>query len=268
MKKFYDSVNKRLVYVDRRANDHFWDSHWEKYNVAQMIKSAVLNRMVLVPTRKYLLKGARILEGGCGLGQNVWSLHRNGYDVYGVDYAPGTVERVNLAVPELKVIQGDIRDLVFEDDFFDGYWSLGVIEHFYDGFGQIVSEMKRVIKPGGFLFLTFPCMSKFRYRKVGQNKYLFWKESQELLAGFYQFALPVEKVKSDFIAKGFELVKSKPIGGLKGFKDELYNESLKRLLQQLYDSKNFTGRVLAWGLDQIFAPFAGHSQLLILKNLK
>lgn len=264
--KYYDMINNRLVFINNKANSFFWDSHWDQYNVEQMIKSAVLNRMILVPTQKYLPKGSCILEGGCGLGQNVWSLHKKGYDVYGIDYAKETVDKVNKAVPELKVSWGDIISLEFEDDFFDGYWSLGVIEHFYEGFDAIACEMKRVIRPGGFLFLTFPCMSKFRYKKAKQGKYLKWQESQELLADFYQFALSIQKVKIEFMAKGFELVKSKPLAGLKGFKDEIEHKSLKRLLQQLYASKNFTGRVLAWGLDQAFASFAGHSQLLILRN--
>jgi len=268
VKQFYDPLNNRLVYIESNANSHFWESHWDKYDLEQMIKSALLNRMVLVPSRRYLHKGARILEGGCGLGQNVWSLHKNGYDVYGVDYAASTVKKVNNAIPELKVSCGDVRSLRFDNNFFDGYWSLGVIEHFYEGYDTILNEAKRVLKPGGFLFLTFPCMSKFRAKKAAQGKYLLWDEPQELPGNFYQFALSAENVESTFRSKGFKLVKRKYTSGLKGFKDEIGHHQLKKLLQQIYDSKSFPGMVLAWVLDKILSKFAGHTRLLIFKNLK
>jgi len=266
VKRFYDSVNDRLVYVDNKANECFWDVHWNKYDIEQAIKLATLNRLILVPTHKYLFKGAQILEGGCGLGQNVWSLQKNGYDAYGIDYAEDTVKKVNAVIPELKVSCCDVRRLKFENDFFDGYWSLGVVEHFYEGFDTIAHEMNRVIKPGGYLFLTFPCMSKFRRRKVRLGKYKIWKENPSELDNFYQFALPEESVISHFLNDGFTLIEKKSIGGLKGFKDEIEHKEAQRLLQKLYDSGNIVSRVLAWGLDQLLAPFAGHCKLLVFRK--
>lgn len=47
----------------------------------------------------------------------------------------------------------DVRKLQFADGFFDGYWSLGVIEYFWEGYNEIVNEVKRVIKPGMFSVL-------------------------------------------------------------------------------------------------------------------
>ena len=265
---YYDDRNNRLVYINKKASPRYWDSHWNRYEVQKAIKTVIFNRLIMGPSKKYLPGGGRILEGGCGLGQNVWVLARHGYDTYGVDYADETVRKVKDALPELKVSCGDVRDLFFEDNYFDGYWSLGVIEHFYNGFGAIAGEMKRVLKPGGYLFLTFPCMSKFREKKAGQGKYSLWKEDDTLLSDFYQFALSAEAVKVEFLDKGFELVKSVPLSGLKGFKDEIEFQSLKRILQALYDSQKKTIKVLAWALGKILAPFAGHSRLLIFRCLK
>jgi len=268
VKRFYDSANNRLVYINNnKVGNRFWDVHWNKYDIEQMIKSVVLNRMILVPTKKYLSIGSRILEGGCGLGQNVWSLKQAGYNVFGVDYAMETVEKVNDIVPELNVSVGDVRQLTFENNFFDGYWSLGVIEHFYNGFDSIAHEMKRVIKPGGYLFLTFPCMSWFRRRKVMLGSYKIWKETSSGLDNFYQFALSGEIVESQFFNNGFVLVEKKSIAGLKGFKDEIGHKTAQGLLQQLYDSTNIILRVMAWGLDKLLAPFAGHCKLLIFKKI-
>lgn len=266
MKRFYDIENNRLVYIHTTAESEFWDSHWDQHDIRKMIQSVVLNRMILGPTRKYLKKGSRILEGGCGLGQNVWSLAKHGYDAYGVDYAIETVRRINKVLPDLQVACQDIRQLDFEDGFFDGYWSLGVIEHFYNGFEDIVVEMMRVIKPGGYLFLTFPSMSTFRRKKAHQGKYPVWEAEQPLIKDFYQFALSTNEVKSKMIQNCFELIESKPISGLKGFKDEMTNEVIKRGLQKIYDSRSFLIRVLAWGLDQILAPYSGHCERMIFRR--
>lgn len=256
------------MFVENKANVLFWNSHWDRIDIKRQIKTAAFNRLVLGPTKKYLPGGGKILEGGCGLGQNVYSLQENGYEAYGVDYAKETVRRVNNAMPGLNVCPGDVRHLAFEDSFFEGYWSLGVIEHFYSGFDDIVLEMRRVTKPGGYIFLTFPCMSLFRQKKAEKNIYRQWREETALIKKFYQFALPVETVVSKFEKMEFVFIKSQSLAGLKGFKDEIEHRSMKKLLQQIYDSTNVFIKGFAWILDLILTPYAGHSRLLIFRNNK
>lgn len=268
MEKYFDPRNSRLVFIKNNANALFWNSHWNRLDIKNQIKAAVFNRLILGPTKKYLPRGSRILEGGCGLGQNVYSLQKGGYEVYGVDYANETVMRVNKAIPQLNVSFGDVRQLPFKESFFEGYWSLGVIEHFYSGFYDIVLEMRRVTKPSGYIFLTFPCMSFFRLKKAGQGKYKQWREETALIKNFYQFALSMENVVSIFEEMKFELIKSQSLSGLKGFKDETEYKPLRDLLQNIYDSTRFSSRGIAWILDQVLAPYAGHTRLLIFRNRK
>jgi SAM-dependent methyltransferase len=265
--KYYDSSNNRLVFIQEQATEEYWDEHWNDYEVEKVVKSAASSRFILGHTRKYLRPRARILEGGCGLGQYVYCLHVNGYDSYGIDYATKTVQQVKQVIPELKVFGGDVRNLPFGDEFFDGYWSLGVIEHFYDGFEPVALEMRRVLKPGGYLFLTFPYLSFLRKLKIDQSKYELWLPTRERIAHFYQFALPGEHVSEVFRGLGFELVSSKGITGLKGFKDEVGPRRLRRLLQSIYDSTSLTGRVFAYGLDLLLSPLAGHCEIMVLRRL-
>ena len=265
--KYYDMPNNRLVFIQDRAEEDFWERHWQKYDVEKVITSASSSRFLLGYIRKYLPSGARILEGGCGLGQHLYCLHVNGYDAYGIDYAQKAVGQINEAIPELKVLVGDVRALPFEKGFFDGYWSLGIIEHFYEGFDAIALEMRRVIKSGGYLFLTFPYLSNLRKKKIDKNKYELWKSSPELVTNFYQFALSGDSVCKFFLDLGFELIARRPINGLKGFKDEIDVGSLKGLLQKVYDSTSLPGRILAYGLDQMLSPLAGHCEMMVLRRL-
>ncbi len=162
----------------------------------------------------------------------------------------------------MKIKAGDIRDLPFPDNFFDGYWSLGVIEHFYNGYERIVSEMFRVLKPEGYLFLTAPVMSPLRKTKVRLKKYPEYKESKEMRENFYQFAFDPKDVINNLKNKGFKLIDVKPCDGVKGLKDEIL--MLKPLLQPLYDAGSFPVIALKKMLDFVLRSFANHMNLFIM----
>ncbi len=68
-------------------------------------------------------------------------MQAHGYQSAGVDFAKETIERVKEIIPKLDVRVGDVRDLQFPDNYLTGYWSLGVIEHFWDGYYDILEEM-------------------------------------------------------------------------------------------------------------------------------
>ena len=177
MKVFYDKENNRLVYIGKAATSEYWDEHWlSNKDLKQIVTRG--SRFVVKITKKYLRKGSKILEGGCGIGDKVYTLQKAGYDAYGVDYAETTVKRVKELFPDLKIRVADVRRLPFEDGFFDGYWSLGVIEHFYEGYDEIALEMKRVLRKGGILFLTCPVMSPLRRLKAKMGLYPLFKEEK------------------------------------------------------------------------------------------
>jgi|SRR5450631_3156889 len=128
---YYDSNNNRLVYTGHAATAEYWDKHWN-IEEAQTLRRDLLqtdkNSFVARITRAYLKpEDGQILEGGCGSGYKLGSLYQNAFQAIGVDYAKVTVDTLNRIVPEIDVRHGDIRSLEFCDNFFAGYWSLGVI---------------------------------------------------------------------------------------------------------------------------------------------
>jgi SAM-dependent methyltransferase len=158
-----------LVYLEHHAADqNFWDSHWN-LDLARSRKILGTRRTLVTDvTRRYLRPAdGPILEGGCGIGVHVAALQNHGYQAIGVDYAAKTMAMVRQYLPRSDVRLGDVRSLVeFPDRHFAGYWSLGVIEHFWSGYEDIAREMLRVLRPGGYLFLTFPHMSPLRRVKA------------------------------------------------------------------------------------------------------
>ena len=262
--KYYDKINNRLVFVQKQASQNFWENHWAKHNVEKLIKNASSSRVILCNTRKYLRVGARILEGGCGPGQYVNCLHVNGYESYGLDYATETLKSIHQIKPELRVLSGDVNALPFKNSFFDGYWSFGVIEHFYNGYNGIALEMKRVLKRGGYLFLAVPVMSWLRRKKAIKGKYLNYNETIDAKEEFYQFALDPKRVIKEFEEKNFILKRTVKVDGVKGLKGEI--SLFKRPLQWIYDCQILPVKIIRKIIDILAKPFANHVMLFIFKS--
>ena len=263
--RYFDPVRNLLIYIESKADPSFWDSHWKlDKNITKIL--GVKNTFVSRITKQYLKpKDGIILDGGCGKGTIVASLKHNRYRVIGIDYAKKTVNILNQYLPELDIRLGDVRDLPFEDNYFIGYWSIGVIEHFWEGYESIAFEMSRVLQDNGYLFLTFPYMSPLRRMKARLGLYDLWQETMPT-NDFYQFALNSKLVIEDFQKLGFKLVMTLPFDGIKGTKDEI--AIIKPLLQKLYDYKGKKKliNVIRKNISLITSPKASHCILLIFKK--
>lgn len=266
--KYYDQNNNRLVYLRTKATSEFWDDHWQRQTaiseLAQTVRSVRRSNSVITTTRRYLPLGSKIIEGGCGRGQFVYALHRLGYRVTGVDFAAGTINRVKKLFPELDLTVADLRSLPFPNDSFDGYWSMGVIEHFYHGFADILQEVKRVLKSNGYLFLTFPHLSVIRKIKAHGKRYPAFNPSLLAAQDFYQFALDDEDVTATFARHNFQLIAKKYEGGIKGLKDEV--GFLHTPLQKIYDSPHLPVKLIKHGISLLCSRIASHSILLVLQK--
>ena len=262
--RYYDAPNNRLVYVDQKATESYWDAHWSSQNLERFAQHPPRHRWLVGVTKSYLKPGARILEGGCGLGDKVRSLHLAGFDAIGVDYAEDTVAWTNKTWPDAKSVTGDVRDLQFEDASFDGYWSLGVIEHFYDGYEPILSEMARVVKPGGYVFCTFPAMNHKRQKLARNDTYRPWESADPSIDNFYQFALDPDSVAKAFDAQGFDVVRRRGVGTLTGWSEE--SEGVRKLTKAL--SKAPLGLVSKINVivDPLLGDTYGHVYLLICRR--
>jgi len=261
MKVYYQKSKKRLVYIGSSATPDYWDDQWNE-DLKSLVNLYKDNSFVSELTRKYIKNGGVVVEGGCGRANHVYSLAKNGYRAIGIDYAKKTVDYVNKVAPNLDVRLGDVRQLDLESDSVDGYWSIGVIEHFYDGYKDISEEMFRVLKSGGFLFITIPSMSKLRKLKAKLGMYDCYENSSD---GFYQFALDPDKVIKDFLCYDFKLISKNQRNGFKGLKDES-PAILQRILQFIYNSNLLAFKALGLVLDKIFSKCCGHTTLIILQK--
>jgi 2-polyprenyl-6-hydroxyphenyl methylase/3-demethylubiquinone-9 3-methyltransferase len=104
------------------------------------------------------LKGAVVLDVGCGGGLFAEEVARLGCDVCGIDPSPGSIKaavrhakETGLAI-DYRVAPGEA--LPFEDSTFDLVYCCDVLEHVED-VGAVISESARVLKANGiFLYDT------------------------------------------------------------------------------------------------------------------
>jgi len=99
-----------------------------------------------------LAHGADVLEVGCGTGLILSRLVTMARSVTGADLS---AEMLGLATPRVpSVVQADATRLPFADGTFDLVVSFKVLAHIRD-VEDAVSEMARVLRPGGYMALEF-----------------------------------------------------------------------------------------------------------------
>jgi ubiquinone/menaquinone biosynthesis C-methylase UbiE len=102
-----------------------------------------------------LLRGKRVLDAGTGPGRDATILAKRGCEVIGIDASEEFIKLATELEPEVLFINMDILNLRFDNEYFDGVWCCAVLSHFKkEDFPQTISELSRVLKPGGILFTT------------------------------------------------------------------------------------------------------------------
>ena len=97
------------------------------------------------------------LDAGCGEGHLIERLYQQnpGREYYGVDITPAALEKAKERCSWGTFKQAYLSSTEFPDDFFDCIVCTEVIEHVND-YQTVIQELKRILKPGGSLMITFP----------------------------------------------------------------------------------------------------------------
>jgi ubiquinone/menaquinone biosynthesis C-methylase UbiE len=114
---------------------------------------------------------ARALDIGCGTGEFAAQMARARARVTAADVAQAALRRARSRHPDLEFTLVPIEgELPFADNAFDLVWASEVIEHIADT-GRWLSEIRRVIAPGGRLLLTTPSHGRLRVALAGLERF-------------------------------------------------------------------------------------------------
>jgi ubiquinone/menaquinone biosynthesis C-methylase UbiE len=102
-----------------------------------------------------LFVGKKVLDAGTGPGRDAEILTKRGYEVIGIDLSEEFIKLATELVGGATFICMDILDLQFTVEYFDAIWCCAVLSHFEkEDIPKALSELHRVLKPGGALFIT------------------------------------------------------------------------------------------------------------------
>lgn len=100
----------------------------------------------------------RVLDLGCGTGRYLARLYEKGIrNIKGIDLSHKQIElaRENNAGNNVKLLQGDVLNLPFATDSFEVAYTINCLHHLesWERQLQVFEELKRVLTPGGILFV-------------------------------------------------------------------------------------------------------------------
>lgn len=130
-------------------------------NLAESIKILATNQ-----------KLTKILDIGCGTGRLVKFLNQKGFIAQGCDSAPEAVKAAQINNNTSTIRKTSATSLPYKIESFDLVTSISTIEHLTKKDSrEFLKEVKKVLKPGGYLFMVTPNYSSPSRYLLGKKWY-------------------------------------------------------------------------------------------------
>jgi len=183
MKDYKEETKKSYNTYTDDFSDKF-EKHFSLYNVAADLD----NFLDLLPDKK-------LLDLGCGPGFHSVYAQNKGFEVTALDLSE---EMVKLAKQKgINAIVGDIEDLPFSNESFDGIMAYNSLLHIPKSFiHKIVDDLANILKSKGVLFVSL---------KQGQSEEL--KEDERYPGTKRLFSYYQKNEVEEIFGKRFELVR-------------------------------------------------------------
>lgn len=131
---------------------------------------------LLHPEEREIIKGSimylpaarrgKVLDVGCGSGEELVRLRRLGWQVEGVDFDLPAVETARRNYG-LDVKLGTLEAQHYPDDSFDAVILSHIIEHVHDPVA-LLAECRRILKPGGEVVVITPNVVSWGHKRFGE----------------------------------------------------------------------------------------------------
>jgi ubiquinone/menaquinone biosynthesis C-methylase UbiE len=168
-----DSKELANYYTNYYEKDHYEAVDYKNLILHHFHRIAGLKEGEIKKEARFLNnleRGSKFLDVGCGLGLGLAYANQFHCELYATEFDTGALEFVKEHF-SVETFQGDIWEAKYPDNYFDFIHISHVIEHVLDPKAYI-SEMKRILKPGGHLAIGTPNMSSNLYRLHRWSKLL------------------------------------------------------------------------------------------------
>ncbi len=218
---------------------------------------------LLYPWLESLPEGAKVLDVGCGTGEQVRLIGKLGYDVSGVEPAPAMRRQAIENNPGAQIVDGTITEIPFDDNSFDAVVSIEVLRYLHrDDIIKSYDEILRVLKPGGQVFVTLVNLLATDgfvvFDKLKRAAYRFSGKKQP---AHCEFVTP-GRVRKELIGLGAEDIRlhGRLFGPIRiGYK---FSESIGEFVAKLLNGFDDSFNQMSWT-----TPFAGHLVAIATKPI-
>ena len=103
---------------------------------------------------KYLEKGSKILDFGCGPGRDSQYFLKQGYTPIGIDFSSKMIEQAKNRVKGVEFVNDDLLKRRIKAAYFDGFWASSVFGRI--SLGSYLFYFKRInkiLKKGGVIYI-------------------------------------------------------------------------------------------------------------------
>ena len=165
---------------DIYSKDYFFSENpaelgYDDYSMhAEGLKEVFSDHLEFI--ERFVRPPASIIDIGCAFGYFLESAKARGWTVEGVEVSPfaSNMARRNAGV---RVHVGTLPSVGLAASAYDAATMWDVLEHSFDPAAEL-AETNRILKPGGYLFMTVPNAGSFLARSMGSHWYGFKKAAE------------------------------------------------------------------------------------------
>jgi len=199
----------RLELSERRQQEHYdeisadYEAHYsDEWSLEYR------RRFIYEPMLEGLnLSGMNVLDAMCGSGQTTEYLLARGANVTGLDISNEVIETFQARWNNATAVKRSLLDSGLPDNAFDCVVIVGGLHHIHPHVKRAVTELHRVLKPGGYLCFMEPHSNSFPdlVRRVWYRFDHFFSDNEA--------SIDVERLRQDFQSQ-FELKQVKHLGNV------------------------------------------------------
>lgn len=192
--------------------EQHWDDTYAAVHIAGTNSGEFAKQDFWPILQKYLAKGKKYLDAGCGIGGWIIFLTEAGYDVSGIDLRARTVRTLTEYNRDLNVKVAGVTRIPYSDAAFDGLLAIGTLEYVDGQVPAALAEIKRVLQPGGIFFIEVPLANALRrlfYIPLKKVERII-KVAQGKAPTFSNYLFEPDELRQLLVAAGFKVIEMQP----------------------------------------------------------
>lgn len=185
-----------------------WEQEWDKiYRNQGEVQHDVLPTTIIASEIFAKHQCKTVMDLGCGTGRHTMFLANKGFHVYATDISETGLEitktkALKSGMNNIEFKQHDMRDIPFEDDFFDGILCVWTTGHgTLNDTQRNVNEMHRVLKSDGIIVIDYISTEDDHYgkgEKIEKDTFLNNMEGEENIPHHYSSREEIEQLYKEF----------------------------------------------------------------------